>query len=279
MKYLILGNRGQLGLEFTEYLTSKGEDFNGFDIQDFDIADRKKVFDCISELLPNVVLNCAAYTDVDGSEKDYHSAFKVNALGIKNIAEASAKYGTKVVHFSTDYVFDGTKTSGLYTEDDITKPINMYGKSKYIGELFLTEEMENYLIFRTSWLYGKGQNFFNKLMDWIATKEHIRISCDEVSVPTWTRTVVEVADQAIQKDMRGRFHLTNTGYASRYEWAKLIVKLTGINTVLYPVSRDDFNMPAKRPYFSAMSNYKLAYKLGIEIPTWEDAFKEYLKTI
>ena len=175
-----------------------------------------------------------------------------------NLILACNNYKAKLVHFSTDYVFDGSK-EGLYTEEDNPNPLNEYGKSKLFGEYFIQEQMEDYLIFRTSWVYGEGkQNFIYKLTGWAKSQEYLKAACDEFSVPTSTRTIVEVTLKAIQQELTGLYHLVNTGYASRFEWAREYFRLRGINKFIYPPYQSNFNLPAQRPRFSAMSNKKYA---------------------
>jgi len=166
-----------------------------------------------------------------------------------------------LVHYSSDYIFDDSK-EGLYTEEDKPNPLNEYGKSKLFGESFIEEQMKNYLIFRTSWVYGQGkQNFLYKLTQWAQTQEYLKIACDEFSVPTSTNTIVEVTLKAIDEGLTGVYHLVNSGFTSRFEWAREFLKLKGINKFIYPAHQSDFNLPARRPRFSAMSNEKYARQL------------------
>jgi len=174
---------------------------------------------------PDIVINCAAYNLVDKAEEDYITAYKTNALGVRNLAYLSNKLNAFFVHYSTDYVFDGTKENGLYTEEDTPNPLNEYGKSKLTGERWIVEETENYLLFRVSWVYGRGkQNFIYKLIQWAKNNDYLKIAYDEISVPTSTRTIVEVTLKALDNGLTGLYHLTNSGYASRYEWAKKYLK-------------------------------------------------------
>ena len=225
-----------------------------------------------------LTFNCAAYNSVDKAEEDYVSAVRVNSVGVRNLAFACNKHKAFLVHYSTDYVFDGEKEDGLYTEDDKPNPLNEYGKSKLMGEEFLKEETDRFLIFRTSWVYGEGkQNFIYKLMQWAENQEFLKVAYDEVSVPTSTRTLVDVTLRAIDQGLTGLYHLVNSGYASRYEWAKKILELKGIKKFIYPVSKDVFNLPAKRPKFSAMSNEKISKLLGIEIGEWGEEMETIIK--
>jgi len=268
MRVFIFGKDGQLGKEFIRYFSTHKEAEQVFVFGHFqcDISDTMKVLRIFEELRPDVVINCAAYNFVDKAETDYKNAVKVNAVGVRNLAIASREVGAFFVHYSTDYVFDGKKENGLYTEEDIPNPVNEYGKSKFLGEEFLKEETENYLLFRVSWVYGDGkQNFISKLLSWSEKNPYLKVANDEVSVPTSTRTIVDITVKAIKMGIKGLYHLTNSGYASRYEWAKKIFEIKKINKFIKPVSSDIFELPAKRPKFSAMSNKKISRELGIEI--------------
>jgi len=189
---------------------------------------------------------------------------------------ACERYKAFLVHYSTDYVFDGKKEA-LYIEEDRPNPLSEYAKSKYLGEVFVKEETERYLIFRVSWVYGEGkQNFLYKLTEWAKAQEHLRVACDEFSVPTSTRTIVEVTLKAIKDGLTGLYHLVNSGYTSRFEWAREFFRLKGINKFIYPAYQSDFNLPAKRPRFSAMSNEKICRALGIEIKDWKEEMEKVL---
>ncbi len=268
MKYLIFGKNGQLGEEFVKTL---GNDAAALSHKECDISNLNEVLKVFESTKPAIVVNCAAYNEVDKTEENYIEAYKVNALGVRNIAFACKKQNCLLVHYSTDYVFDGLKENGLYTEKDIPNPINEYGKSKLTGEKWLIEEdLKDYLILRTSWVYGNGnQNFIRKLFQWAQNSDCLKIACDEISVPTSTRTIVDVTLKAINKGLTGLHHLTNSGYASRYEWAKKIFEIKGIKKFIKPVSSEIFNLKAKRPKFSAMGNDRIKNLINVEIIDWE----------
>ncbi len=278
MKFLITGAKGQLGTEFVRVLEEKNQKFYAFGKEELDIGNLEKVLEVFKSLRPDVVINCAAYNLVDKAEEEREKAFRVNALGPRNLAFACKKYGAFLIHYSTDYVFNGKK-EGLYTEEDEPDPLSEYAKSKYLGEVFVKEESEDHLIFRVSWVYGRGkQNFIYKLMQWVEKQEYLRISCDEFSVPTSTKTIVEVSLKALNSGLKGLYHLVNSGYGSRYEWAQEVLKIKKIKKFIYPVYQSEFNLPAKRPRFSAMSNEKLCKILGIKIRHWKEELESFLKT-
>ena len=277
MKILITGAKGQLGKEFVKKLEHKKKKFLALGHAELDITDLEKIIEVFESFKPDIVINCSAYNLVDKAEKDNTPAIKVNALGVRNLAFMCKKKGAFLVHYSTDYVFDGEK-EGLYNEEDTPNPLNEYGKSKLLGEKFLREETDKYLIFRTSWVYGEGkQNFIYKLLQWTETQEYLKIACDEFSVPTYTGRIVEITLKALEEGLTGLYHLVNSEYASRYEWAKEVFKLKGIKKFIYPVPRSYFNLPAKRPKFSAMNNEKLSRILAIEIPPWQEDLTYFIK--
>jgi dTDP-4-dehydrorhamnose reductase len=277
MKYLLIGNHGQLGSEFEDKLTELRKDFVAVDIDKVDICDYQAVTNLFSFVKPSIVINCAAYNDVDAAEYNKEVAFNVNAEAVKYLAYSAYKNHAFLIHFSSDYVFDGKKTNGMYSEIDETNPINTYGKSKLAGEHLLQNELDDYLLFRLSWVYGSGtQNFIFKLMQWAIDKEILKVTDDEISVPTSTQVIVDVVLNSIRKGLEGMFHLTNSGYCSRFQWAETIIKHLELNTKIEPVSQDYFKLPAKRPKFSAMSNSKISGELNIEIPLWEVSLLDFL---
>ncbi len=260
MKFLITGARGQLAREFIRYFEINGLEFLAFPKEELDITDFNKVYKVLKEISPNVVINCSAYNQVDKAESEPYIAYKVNAIGVYNLAIATQEIGAKLVHYSTDYVFDGKK-EGFYIEEDEPNPLNEYAKSKLQGELFIKELLEDYLIFRTSWVYGDGtQNFLYKLEQWAKERDVLKIAVDEFSVPTSTRTIVEVTMKAIDVGLTGLYHLVNSGYASRYEWAKEYFRIKGINKLIYPAYQADFNLPASWLYIKDTQNFFYKFK-------------------
>ncbi len=278
MKYLLTGRNGQLATSFIKRFEQESIDFVAPDEAHLDITDYGKVASAVAAYHPDVIINCAAYNVVDKAEQDRDVAHLVNATGPQNLARAAANEKALLVHFGSDYVFDGGKESGLYTEDDAPNPLNEYGKSKLAGEQFVLKELDRCLVLRLSWVFGPGkQNFVYKLQQWTANSEYLKIACDEFSVPTDTRTVVDVTLQAIRRGITGRYHLTNTGFCSRYEWAKVILNVLGIKKFIRPVTMDTFKLPARRPKFSAMSNGRIAGLLNASIPSWDEAVRSFLK--
>jgi dTDP-4-dehydrorhamnose reductase len=278
MKYLVTGRNGQLARAFIRKFEARSTDFSAPDEARLDITNSANVMEAVAAYKPDVIINCAAYNLVDKAEQEREKAFAVNAAGPKNLARAAGKHKAVLVHFGSDYVFDGEKENGLYAEDDPTNPLNEYGKSKLAGEDLAGETCGNFLVFRLSWVYGDGrQNFIYKLTEWAKHNEYLKIACDEFSVPTAVDTAVDITLRSLDAGIRGRYHLTNTGFCSRYEWATFIIKQLKIQKFIRPVSMDIFNLPARRPKFSAMSNARLSDVLNINIPAWEQAVEAFLR--
>lgn len=280
MKVLITGANGQLGGEFQRYLQRTGSyQIVALDKKKLDVSDFSVVLEALSYHKPDIVLNCSAYNLVDKAEEDFDTAFKVNATGVKNLAFSCRKNNALLVHYSTDYIFDGTKEN-LYTEDDTPNPINNYGRSKLLGERFLAEQTNRFLLFRVSWVFGKGkQNFLYKLAEWSKKSHILKIVCDQISVPTYTEDIVKFTMLAIENGLKGIYHLTNSGYGSRYEVARYFMERLGWDGLILPVSSGYFPTPARRPYFSAMSSIRLSKILGRHLPDWRDAIDRFVRTM
>jgi dTDP-4-dehydrorhamnose reductase len=274
MKYLVTGIEGQLAAAFARRFEKAGRDFlyPRLDISDFDA-----VMDAVAAFKPDVILNCAAYNFVDKAETDYAGVFKANAFGPALLAHAAKKHDALLVHYGSDYIFDGLKKTP-YMENDPAAPLNQYGKSKLAGELLVRESGARALVLRLSWVFGAGrQNFIGKLREWAAGGGPLKIASDEVSVPTYVEDVVDVTLKALDGGLSGVYHLVNSGFCSRYEWAEAVVKELGLKNKLEKVSAETFNLPARRPAFSAMSNRKISEQLGLGIRDWREAVKSYLR--
>ena len=279
MRYLITGRNGQLAKAFLRRLEAASAEYLAPEETRCNITNASDVREVVGSFRPRVIINCAAYNQVDRAEQEPGVAFAVNADGPRILAEAARDQGAFLVHFGSDYVFDGEKESGLYLETDVPNPLNAYGRSKGAGELAVRTVLpDRSVVFRLSWVFGDGtQNFVAKLLEWARVQDHLRIACDEVSVPTWTETVAEVTLAGLDQGITGLYHLTNSGYCSRYEWAKAILRQQGIGKFVKQVSTDMFNLPAKRPKFSAMSNRMVSDAMHIQLPSWEEAVERFLK--
>jgi len=276
-KILITGSGGQLGRDFKRILTERNMDFSAPAEKDCDITDREQMTALVESINPDILINCAAYNAVDNAEDDPGTAFLVNSTAPRQLSEICSKKNIFFIHYSSDYVFDGAKEN-LYSETDQTNPLSIYGKSKLEGEKAVAECAKKYLIFRLSWVFGPGaQNFLYKLSQWTKSNPILKISADEVSVPTYTEDIVNVTLMSLERDLTGLFHLTNSGYASRYELARFYVKKAGLENLVIPVPMNSFKTKARRAAFSAMSNKKLGTILDYNIPSWEHAVDRFMK--
>ena len=276
---LILGSNGQLGREFTKQLSASGKKFLAPPENEFNITDFPAITKQILDASPSVIINCAAYNLVDDAEENSEPAFLINHKAVENLANAAKQCNALLVHYGTDYVFDGNK-GNLYTEEDTPNPLGNYGKSKLAGEKAIQDILKNYLIFRTSWVFGDGkQNFIYKFRSWAEKNEVLKISADETSVPTSTVDMVTATLTAIEKNLTGLYHLTNSGYASRYEWARYLAEILQLKNIIIPVPVSSFKTKAQRPPFAAMSNAKICSTIGIQLPDWKEAVKKFVESV
>lgn len=274
---LILGANGQLGKQFAKDLTASNEKVVAPDEKDCDITSIDTLSKFIDSVKPSIIINCAAYNAVDLAEQQSNTAYLINSTSVKNIAMLCSEKNIFLVHYSTDYVFDGNK-GNLYTESDAPNPLNEYGKSKRAGEEAVISSGGKYLLLRTSWVFGNGtQNFIHKMLQWSQKNPVLKLTADEVSVPTSTIDLVDITLKSIDKGLTGLYHLTNSDYASRYEWGRYIAKKLTLQSTIIPVPMSMFPSPALRPLFSAMSNLHLQNDLGYSIPDWRDAIDRFIK--
>ncbi|MFR0618092.1 dTDP-4-dehydrorhamnose reductase [Limosilactobacillus mucosae] len=277
-KILITGANGQLGTELRHLLDERGIEYAARDAKDMDITDRQTVDEQLNQLKPEVIYHCAAYTAVDKAEDEGKEInWKVNEDGTRNLAEAAAKIGAKLVYLSTDYVFDGTKISE-YEVDDPTNPKNEYGKAKLAGEKAIQVAMNDYYIIRTSWVFGKyGKNFVYTMLRLAKDHDRLTVVDDQVGRPTWTRTLAEFMTYLVDHDCEyGIYQLSNEGSCSWYEFASAILK--GKNVEVAPVTSEEYPQKAYRPRHSIMSLRK-AEATGFEIIDWHEVLSRFLKSI
>lgn len=274
-KFIITGGAGQLARAFCKMLDNKNADYVALDIDKLDITNIDALSKVCKEYKPDFLINCAAYNNVDAAQSDFETAMKVNFTGPKNIATLSVELKFKAIHFSTDYVFGGREQYIPFTERDETSPLNKYGVSKLKGEQIFLEISPKNLVFRVSWLYGKGhQNFIYKLLQWIETRREVLIANDEISVPTSTYFVAKNVLEAI--DANGLFHLVPEGYVSRYDYAKFVLNKLKKDAQIKPVSAEYFKLPARRPNFSAMDSSLFFNLFCLEKKHWSEYLEEFL---
>lgn len=274
---LLTGGNGQLGTELRKLLDEKGWDYISTDADVLDITDAEKTMDYITDLKPELIYHCAAYTAVDKAEDEGKELDeKINVDGTRNVATAAKAAGSKLVYISTDYVFDGTRKDGMYQVDDTTNPQSEYGRTKLLGEQAVQEIMEDYYIIRTSWVFGiYGHNFVYTMQRLAETHKQLTVVNDQYGRPTWTRTLAEFMTFVIENNApAGVYHLSNENSCSWFEFAKEILKDTDVEVL--PVTSEEYPQKAKRPQYSVMDLSK-AKNLGFVIPTWQEALEQFLK--
>ena len=279
MKILLLGHKGMLG---TDLLTRMRlhHDVVGMDKEEIDITSAGECAQAIEDTAPQIVINAAGYTNVDGCETAKEECFAVNAEALKNIAEACRSKNIRIIHFSTDYVFNGTG-SAPYKEDDDCDPINTYGASKLAGESYLQALAQNYIIIRTAWLYGEnGKNFVRTILEKAKTTPRLTVVNDQLGSPTHTKDLAAAVDLLIEKNAQGIFHVTNRGSCSWYQFAVKILQEAGIDDVeVSPIKSDQLARLAKRPAYSVLSMQKFIQITGKATQPWQLALKDYLESV
>ena len=287
MNIVLFGKSGQLGWELERSLPLLGN-VVALDREQADLRDLNAVEQTLLERKPNLIVNASAYTDVDRAEKEQDLAMQVNGLAPSVMAEMARKLGAVLIHYSTDYVFDG-QADTPYTENDQTNPLNVYGKSKLIGEENIQQAGGAYLILRTSWVYSlRGNSFVNKVLGWARKNSQLKVVEDQVSSPTWARTLAEITSLVLAqhrddlyekiRERCGIYHLAGSGYTSRYEWAKQILandpnRAEQIVQTVEPGRSEDFPTPATRPLFSALDCTRFEKTFGLQLPPWDHTLK------
>ena len=280
LKVLITGAQGQLGRDLVDVFNCiKDKDNEVFSLgkDQLDITESGKVLELISTIGPDIIINSAANTNVDGCELEPDSAYRVNALGSRNVAVASARTGAKLVYISTDYVFDG-KAQRPYTEFDATNPMSVYGKSKLAGERYITGLHNKYFIMRTSWLYGHhGHNFVKTMLRLAKGKDELAVVDDQVGSPTFTKDLAKFIVNLVQTELYGIYHVTNTGSCSWYQFVTTIFKMAGLDHVkVKPISTPELGRPAPRPAYSVLDHYCIRLECPTDLRPWEEALQEYI---
>lgn len=295
LRILLLGKNGQVGWEL-ERLLAGTCDLIATDRSDADLANATQVRDVVRRVRPQVIVNAAAYSNVEKAESEPELAHKVNAAAPAVLAEEAKRLDATLIHYSTDYVFDGEKQSP-YVESDETNPLNEYGRSKLEGERKIQQIDCAYLILRTSWVYSlRTHSFVTKFLSWARTKPQVRVVTDQTANPTWCRPLAEVTVELIRQmetnpaawtnEHRGMYHLTGGGYVSRFEMAQKILELLPHDVPvqaksILPAVTADFPDAANRPAFSALDSAKFISTFGIKMPAWEEslqtAFKDHFQ--
>lgn len=281
MKVIVTGSRGMLGTDLVQILRGK-YDVLECDLHNCNILDYDQVEGLVSSYLPDVIIHTAAYTNVDQAETDKEAALLLNETGTKYVAAAAKLYHARLIHLSTDYVFDGTKTSP-YTEEDIPHPSGVYGTTKLRGEQQVQQIFgdQGYLILRTAWLYGKhGKNFVSTILQRAQQQDILNVVNDQTGSPTYTKDLARGIMRLLDQNISGIIHLTNDGYCTWYEFAETILAFARISHVtVQPISTAELKRPAPRPSFSVLDNSKFAALTGQKIPHWKQGLQEYLEDL
>ncbi len=278
-KLIITGANGQLGRAMNELYRNR-EDIVcvNTDVDELDITNLSQVEEVVAKEKPYAIVNCAAYTAVDACEDQEELAFRVNAIGPRNLAIAAEANGAKMMHISTDYVFAGNATSP-YHEFDATGPQGAYGRTKLAGEQFVERFSKRHFIIRTAWLYGDGKNFVKTMLRLAETMPEVKVVDDQVGSPTSAKELAKAMDALLFTDNYGTFHGTCEGVCSWADFAEEIFRLAGKDTKVIRITSDEFAAKAKRPAYSVLENYMLKNTTNFMFADWKDAIKEYMQTL
>lgn len=281
MKILITGANGQLGHDVVLELKRRGHTPVITDREEMDITDRKSVNEFMENAMPEAVIHCAAYTAVDRAEEDVAACRLINADGTHNIAEACARINSKLMYISTDYIFDGEGERPWEPDDKVTVPLNVYGQTKYEGEIAVRENVERFFIVRIAWVFGiNGSNFIKTMLRLGRQNGAVKVVNDQIGSPTYTEDLAVLLCDMIETDKYGCYHATNEGFCSWYDFACEIFKAAGMdNVTVTPVSSEEFPVKAKRPHNSRMSKDKLDANGFKRLPAWQDAVKRYVELL
>ncbi len=281
MKTAVIGANGQLGTDLCRVFRECGHEIVELDHKSLEVADFRNCEKTLGKIKPDVVLNAAAMHHVELCEKEPAKAFAVNALGPRNLALLSALMGFKLVHFSTDYVFDGAK-SAPYTESDLPLPLNVYGTSKLAGEIFVRRTTPHHFVARISAIYGEapcrakgGLNFVRLMLKLARERKEIRVVADEVVSPTYARDVATQVERLTRTEAFGLYHMTSQGSCSWYEFALKIFELAGVSISVVRAQPEEFPHKVNRPKYSVLDNVNLR-AIGMDVmPTWEKALEDF----
>ena len=279
MRILVTGVKGQLGYDVMNELAKREHTGIGVDVEEMDITDAAKVEQVIKESEVEAVIHCAAYTAVDAAEDNAELCHKINAEGTENIAKVCKELDLKMIYISTDYVFNGEGTRP-WEPDDEREPLNVYGQAKYEGELAVEKYLEKYYIVRIAWVFGvNGKNFIKTMLNLSETHDELSVVNDQIGSPTYTYDLAKLLVDMVETDKYGRYHATNEGLCTWYEFATEIFRQAGKEITVHPVTSEQFPAKAKRPHNSRMSKDKLEANGFDRLPAWQDALNRYLKAI
>lgn len=276
MKILVAGAYGQLGTSIVRRISSQHQVF-AYSSQQLDIRSEEQVLQIVREIKPTIIINCAAYNNVNQAELYTNEAKLVNEVGAYNLAKAAEFIQATLIHISTDYVFDGNKKSP-YVEEDIPNPLNIYGMTKYRGEQLIQDICSRYIIIRTSWLYSeKNNNFVHTILRLVKEKERLNIISDHLGTPTYTEELAEAIERLIHEGANGLYHCSGNGFCSWYDFAREIVRLAKIECDIQPISALDYQELAKKPSYSVLDKSKFEKTTGYQMKEWQETLKLYFR--
>lgn len=284
-RWLVLGAAGQLGREWCRKLEQDGADFRGLTHSDIDITSSEKLRETLHEIRPNIVVNCAAYTNVDQAEREEAKAEKINAVAVGQLACFCAEKHIRLIHYSTDYVFPGlpehrNRFPDGYPESFPPDPVNKYGRSKWLGEQEVQEAGGSHLIIRVSWLCGRyGKNFIHTMLRIADQKDYLRVVDDQFGCPTFADTVVANSFILIETGVEGIYHLSSQGETSWFEFARVIFELSGRQVTVEPIPTSEYPTLAPRPAWSRLGIKKLSDIPGTRILPWRQELQKYLRSL
>jgi dTDP-4-dehydrorhamnose reductase len=283
MRVLITGANGQLGQAIQRIAEGYDHQFDYTDVDELDITNRLMVDEYFLKTKPDIVINCAGYTNVEKAESEPEIAKSINCDAVGILANAAVKHSVKIIHISTDFVFDGTQKRP-YLETDQPNPVNVYGKTKYGGEMKLIKSQTDGLILRTSWLFSEyGHNFVKNIHDLAKMREEIRVVNDQYGSPTYAKDLANIIMKLIESDKWENgcevYHFCNRGEASWYDLAQEIVKISNLNCKIIPVSSEEYGSKVKRPGYSILDTSKISEKFSLEIRPWKETVGECLRRI
>jgi len=276
---LITGANGQLGHDFQRLFDELKIEYIATDYKELDILYIEKIREFVKGKNIKLIINCAAYNNVDKAEEEEELCFKLNAYAPRDLALIAKEINAEYVTYSTDFVFDGEKKTP-YTEEDIPNPPSVYASSKYDGEKLTLDASERSFVIRTSWVFGIANNNFNKqVINWSNGRDLLSIVDDQVSSPTYSYDLAKYSWELIKTKNYGLYHLSNDGVASKYDQAKYVLNSIGWNGTLNRAKSSDFNLPAERAEYSKLNSKKLEDIIGMKIPTWQDGIDRFLREL
>ncbi len=276
-KIIVTGCNGQLGRAVNlEFQNNLEVEFVNTDVGELDITNIDMVMELVREVKPYAIINCAAHTGVDACEDEWDKAYKINAIGPRNLSIAASETGAKMIHVSTDYVFNG-KADRPYTEFDKPDPQGAYGVTKLAGENMVRDFADRYFILRTAWLYGDGKNFVKTMLRLSENNDKVRVVGDQVGSPTSAKELAAAIDQLIFTENYGIFHATCEGSCSWAQFAEEIFKMAGKKTVVEAITTEEFGAKAPRPAYSILENYMLKLTTDYRFADWNDALDVYMR--